>query len=459
MISDREKKLYHLYVGLVSLGMLVYVCASYGLMYWLRPGLDPAVFSYARFALISMLSLLIEGWTRNAEWRATPGRGVSRFRWYVTQRQWLWLSVSLGLILFFARDTQISRGYIFFVVLTAVPLLYASNRWGFPIFVRTLVRRSPDWKVCYSLIGSDEWRQSVRDRMHSVGDMLEQGAEYPIGAETTLEEVVAWVERQPIDLLVVPARQIPDAWVTRLLAMGERRGFRCWIPLEFSRQFGWQFNLQSVGGLNVLTPPSNPLGEIFNRMMKRVFDIGLSLAIVSTVLLPLMVVVWCIHRLYAPGPLFFRQDRLGENGKIFKVIKFRTMHLHNECEGLQATDSDPRIFKFGKLLRKLSVDEFPQFLNVLWGDMSVVGPRPHLEIHERRFEVFYERYGMRRFVKPGVTGLAQIRGYRGEVRTSRDVRGRGRYDLIYVRNWSLSLDIKIVLQTGIQVLRPHRNAY
>lgn len=257
----------------------------------------------------------------------------------------------------------------------------------------------------------------------------------------------------------MPARLMPDAWVTRLLALGERRGFRCWIPLEFSRQYGWQFNLQNIGGLNVLTPPSNPLGDIFNRMMKRAFDVCLALAVISTVLLPLMILVWCIHRLYAPGPLFFHQDRLGENGKVFKVIKFRTMHLHDECEGRQASDSDLRIFKLGKLLRKLSVDEFPQFLNVLWGDMSVVGPRPHLEIHERRFEVFYERYGMRRFVKPGVTGLAQIRGYRGEVKTSRDVRGRGRYDLIYVRNWSLSLDIKIVLKTGIQVIRPHNNAY
>jgi len=459
MISDRENKLYHLFVGLVSLGMLAYVCVSYGLMYWLRTDLDPALFSYARFAVITMTSLLIEGWTRNPEWRATPGRGVSRFRWYVTQRQWLWLTVSLGMILFFARDTQISRAFIFFIVLTSVPLLYASNRWGFPAFAKALTRRNPQWRVRYSLIGSDEWRQSLRGTMQAVGDALEQGEEYAMEPASQFEDLVAWIEKQPMDLLVMPARQMPDAWVTRLLALGERRGFRCWIPLEFSRQYGWQFNLQSVGGLNILTPPSNPLGGIFNRTVKRAFDIVLALAIIPAVLLPLMVLVWCIHRIHAPGPLFFLQNRLGENGKVFKVIKFRTMHLHNECEGLQASDADPRIFKFGKLLRKLSVDEFPQFLNVLRGEMSVVGPRPHLEIHERRFEAFYERYGMRRFVKPGVTGLAQIRGYRGEIKTSRDIRGRGRYDLIYVRNWSMGLDIKIVIQTAVQVIRPHSNAY
>ena len=459
MISDREKKIYHIYVGLVSLGMLAYVCLSYGLMYFLRPDLDPAVFSYARFALISMLSLLIEGWTRNPEWRATPGRGVSRFRWYVTQRQWLWLSVSLGLILFFARDTQISRSYIFMVVLTAVPLLYASNRWGFPAFVRILTRRNAQWKVRYSLIGADEWKNSVRKHLQQVSDIMEHGEDFLIRDESKLEDLLAWIERQPMDLLVMPARQMPDAWVSRILALGERRGFRCWIPLEFSRQYGWQFNLQSVGGINILTPPSNPLGDIFNRMIKRGSDIALSLVVILTVLLPLMLIVWCIQRIYSPGPLFFRQDRLGKNGKIFKVIKFRTMYLHDGCEGLQASAADPRIFKLGKLLRRLSVDEFPQFLNVLKGEMSVVGPRPHLEIHERRFEGFYERYGMRRFVKPGLTGLAQIRGYRGEVKTSKDIRGRGRYDLIYVRNWSLSLDIKIVLKTVLQVIRPHRNAY
>jgi lipopolysaccharide/colanic/teichoic acid biosynthesis glycosyltransferase len=459
MISDREKKIYHLFVGWVALGMLAYVCVSYGVMYWLRPNLEPAWFSYARFAGITTVSLLVEGWTRSAEWRPTPGRGLSRFRWYVTQRQWLWLAVSIGLILYFVRDMQISRGYILFVVLTSVPLLYASNRSGFPAFVKILTHLNPQWKVRYSLIGSDEWRQSVRENLHALGDVLEQGEEYVIGDASKLEEVVTWIEKQRLDLLVIPARQMSDAWVTRLLALGERRGFRCWIPLELSRQYGYQFNLQSIGKLNVLTPPSNPLSETCNRVLKRAFDISLALAIIPTVLLPLMFLVWCIHRLYSRGPLFFMQDRLGENGKIFRVIKFRTMDLHDECEGRQASASDPRVFKFGKLLRKLSVDEFPQFLNVLWGDMSVVGPRPHLEIHERRFEVFYERYGMRRFVKPGITGLAQICGYRGEIRTTKDVRGRARYDLVYVRNWSLSLDIKIVFQTGIQVIRPHRNAY
>lgn len=459
MIVDGEKKIYHLFVGSVALAMLAYIALCYGLMAWLRNDFEAAPFSYLRFAFIAVGSLLIEGWTRNDEWRAKPGRGLSRLRWAVTQRQWLWFCVSVSLVLFFLRDTDISRAYIFLIEVTALPILYACNRWGYPRFVGFLTRRSPKWKVRYSLVGPDEWRKGVQKSLHTVSEVLEHGEEYQIHEATQLDHLVEWIEQQPIDLLVLPARQLPDAWVVRLLALGERRGFRCWIPLEFSRRYGWQFNLQSVGGLDILTPPSNPLGNTFNRMVKRGFDIGLALAVISTVLPPLMVVIWCIHRRYAPGPLFFRQDRLGENGKIFQVVKFRTMRVNNDCEARQASSSDPRIFKGARTLRKLSVDEFPQFLNVLQGHMSVVGPRPHLEVHERQFENFYERYGMRRFVKPGVTGLAQVRGYRGEIKSTKDIRGRGRYDLIYVRNWSMTLDLKIVLQTGLQVVRPHHNAY
>lgn len=459
MITDPEKKIYYLFVGLVALGLLAYVAISYGLMYWLRTDLDPAPFSYIRFAFVAMTSLLIEGFTRSDEWRATPGRGVSRFRWYVTQRQWLWLCVWVSLMLVFVRDMDISRAYVFFITLTALPYLYVCNRWGYPPFVVYLARFGPSWKVRYCLVGPKEWQHCVGESLRSLEKVLEHGENYTVTDGTQLDALVEWLEHEAMDLLVLPARELPDEWVIRLIALGERRGFRCWIPLEYSRRYGWKFNIQSVGGLDILTPPSTPLGNTLNRMVKRVFDVALALPVIALVLLPLMVLVWCIHRLHAPGPLFFVQDRLGENGKIFKVIKFRTMRVDNDCEERQASSSDPRIFKGGGLLRKLSVDEFPQFLNVLRGEMSVVGPRPHLEIHEREFENFYERYGMRRFAKPGVTGLAQIRGYRGEIKSPKDIRGRGRYDLIYVRNWSMALDFKIVLQTALQVVRPHRNAY
>jgi lipopolysaccharide/colanic/teichoic acid biosynthesis glycosyltransferase len=459
MISEREKGIYQIFNWMVALGMFAYCAACFGLMYLIRDDLDTAPWSYARFALIGLVSLLAEGGTRPEEWRATPGRCVGRFRRYVTQRQWLWLCASAGLSLFVFRDMQISRAFVLYYTLTTLPLLYASNRWGYSLLTRCLSEKSARWRLRTALIGPDEWLPTVTDHVNGIGHILELSGEYRITRETDFVDLTTWIEQRGMDLLVFPAELLPEEWVARLISLGERRGFRCWLPLELTRRFGWRFNLQSVGGLDVLTPPSHPLGNTFNRMLKRGFDVAFSLMVVSTVLLPLMAMVALLHRRYSPGPLFFRQNRFGENGSVFEVIKFRTMHLNNDNEGRQASKSDPRIFKGGDLLRKLSIDEFPQFLNVLNGEMSVVGPRPHLEVHEREFEKHYERYGMRRFVKPGVTGLAQIRGYRGEIRKPSDIRGRGRFDLIYVRNWCVLLDFRIIFQTALQVVRPHRNAY
>jgi lipopolysaccharide/colanic/teichoic acid biosynthesis glycosyltransferase len=184
-----------------------------------------------------------------------------------------------------------------------------------------------------------------------------------------------------------------------------------------------------------------------------------SALIIPPVVLPLMVVVWVIQKLNSPGPLFYRQPRVGENGKIFQILKFRTMHVENDDEARQAREGDERIYRGAGWLRRLSVDEFPQFLNVLRGEMSVVGPRPHMIAHEREFEKFHELYGSRRYVKPGVTGLAQVEGYRGEVKDAKDVRGRARYDLFYVKHWCLALDVRLALQTLGVLVNPPAKAY
>jgi lipopolysaccharide/colanic/teichoic acid biosynthesis glycosyltransferase len=155
----------------------------------------------------------------------------------------------------------------------------------------------------------------------------------------------------------------------------------------------------------------------------------------------------------------YRQPRVGENGRIFQILKFRSMHIVNDDEARQAGAGDARIYPGGGWLRRLSVDEFPQFINVLRGEMSVVGPRPHMIAHEKEFEQFHELYGSRRYVKPGVTGLAQVVGYRGEVKDSKDVRGRARYDLFYVKHWSLGLDIRLALQTLTVLVHPPARAY
>ncbi len=459
MISERERDIYKIFQFLVALVIMFHSMICYGVMWLLREGLDPAPRSYIRFAVFCMIGLLAEAGTRGEELRATPGRGVGRFLLLVTQRQWLWLFALVAFELIVFRDMKISRLYVITFLITAFFLLFGLNRWGYGSLLRYLSRRNPRWKLRAILVGPEDWMKDVRDSFDTLATSLRRTDEYLVDNRVEFPELFRWVEKQELDLLVLPAELLPDEWVRRLVALGARRGFRCWLPVNLSRRYGSRFRLQRVGELEILTPPAHPLANSANRLLKRIFDIGFALFVICVVLLPVMALVAIIHRIYSPGPLFFRQNRLGENGTVFEVIKFRTMHLDNDDEARQANEHDPRVFKGGHFLRKLSLDEFPQFLNVLRGQMSVVGPRPHLEIHEREFEKFHERYGMRRFVKPGVTGLAQVRGYRGEIIKPSQIRGRARYDLIYVGNWCITLDFRIIIQTAMQVIRPHRNAY
>jgi putative colanic acid biosynthesis UDP-glucose lipid carrier transferase len=181
--------------------------------------------------------------------------------------------------------------------------------------------------------------------------------------------------------------------------------------------------------------------------------------VVLFILPPLSLAVWAIHRWQSPGRLFYTQSRAGRSGEPFRIWKYRTMHESNGDERVQARRDDDRIFPLGRLLRRTSLDEMPQFINVLLGDMSVVGPRPHLDAHEEVFAKSAEVYRMRFFVKPGITGLAQSRGYRGEAGNVAEVQERIRLDLIYIRSWSVWLDIVIIVRTLGAVMMPPRSAY
>lgn len=175
--------------------------------------------------------------------------------------------------------------------------------------------------------------------------------------------------------------------------------------------------------------------------------------------LPLFPLIALAIKLDSPGPVMFRQLRSGRNQMPFEVLKFRTMAFgRNADEGRQATARDPRVTRVGWFLRRTSLDELPQLINILRGDMSLVGPRPHLAEHDDRFAAMVATYPQRHQVKPGLTGLAQVRGFRGETRTPCSIEGRVAADLAYVRNWSLSLDAKIIAQTFGAVLTG-RNAY
>ena len=190
--------------------------------------------------------------------------------------------------------------------------------------------------------------------------------------------------------------------------------------------------IEHEGAFTFATFVTEPLDNPVNRIMKRVFDVGVSLPIVVLILPPLTLMVWLMQILQSPGPVFHLQQRSGLNRRRFLIYKFRTMHeASSEALVQQARRNDSRVYPFGKFLRRTSLDEFPQFLNVLLGTMSVSGPRPHLLEHDEQFARVDNRYYVRQFVKPGITGLAQSKGFRGEISEAALLHQRIGYDLIY----------------------------
>ncbi|MBR0082953.1 MAG: exopolysaccharide biosynthesis polyprenyl glycosylphosphotransferase [Bacteroidales bacterium] len=214
-----------------------------------------------------------------------------------------------------------------------------------------------------------------------------------------------------------------------------------------------------LGPLTVVKLREEPLSNPVNAAVKRAFDIVASLLFL-VVVYPF---VWCFvaigTSLSSPGPILFRQKRTGYKGRPFTMYKFRSMKVNADADKLQATADDPRKTKFGDFLRRSSIDELPQFINVLKGDMSIIGPRPHMELHTEMYTKLVDEYLVRHMVKPGLTGWAQVNGCRGETKTTEAMADRVRYDIWYIEHWSIGLDIKIMLKTVAQILGGDKQAY
>ena len=213
------------------------------------------------------------------------------------------------------------------------------------------------------------------------------------------------------------------------------------------------------GLVPVLEFRSIPLDDSFNLALKRIFDLIFSLLVIVFIMSWLTPLLAILIKLESKGPVFFTQQRNGYNYKTFNCFKFRSMVPNKKANIIQVTKEDRRITKIGKIIRQTSIDELPQFFNVFIGDMSVVGPRPHMLSHTEMYANKVDKFMVRHFVKPGITGLAQVSGFRGEVETDKDIIGRVKYDIFYIENWSLLLDLKIIIQTIIKAIKGDEKAY
>lgn len=220
------------------------------------------------------------------------------------------------------------------------------------------------------------------------------------------------------------------------------------------------FYVEHMGDTMLLTPRHEPLSYWDNRLLKRLVDIICSAVFLLTVFPLIYVIVAIIIKIQSPGPVFFTQKRTGWNNQVFNVLKFRSMHLNKDADIQQATKDDPRKFPFGDFIRRTNIDELPQFINVLIGNMSMVGPRPHMLRHTEDFARMVDKYNVRLSVKPGITGWAQVQGFRGETKTLEQIEDRVKADVWYIENWSLWLDFRIILKTILSTLSfKNKNAY
>jgi putative colanic acid biosynthesis UDP-glucose lipid carrier transferase len=222
---------------------------------------------------------------------------------------------------------------------------------------------------------------------------------------------------------------------------------------------GVQPILASIGKMPVFVLRHIPLGYAHNAIIKRGIDILFSLMAIIIIFPILFPVLAILIKMSSPGPVLFKQPRTGVRGKDFLCYKFRTMKVSADANTKQATLNDNRKTKIGDFLRKTSLDELPQLFNVLMGDMSLVGPRPHMVKHTYEYSPQVDKYMVRHFVKPGITGLAQVRGYRGETKEVELMDKRVKSDVEYVENWSLGMDFKIMFQTALLLLKGDEMAF
>lgn len=230
-----------------------------------------------------------------------------------------------------------------------------------------------------------------------------------------------------------------------------------YIPRMFGN-YRLSLKPEMMGDTLTYTNHLEPLSITTNKLTKRLFDVTVS--IISCIcMIPIIPIIAIIIKIQSPGPIFFKQERTGFAGKTFFCYKFRSMHVNKDADLEQATENDPRKFAFGNFMRKTNIDELPQFWNVLRGDMSIVGPRPHMLHHTEIYSELIDKYMVRHFCKPGITGWAQVTGFRGETKELWQMEERVEKDIWYIEHWTFMLDIKIIYKTIKSVIIPDKHAY
>lgn len=274
----------------------------------------------------------------------------------------------------------------------------------------------------------------------------------------SLDDIEAFAKEINLHQIYCNVSELKAEEINNLIRFADNNLIEIKFIPDHKVDYGQNMTLQYYGYIPVFALREIPF-QTDMKWIKRGFDIIFSFLVIVLILSWLIPILGILIRLESKGPIIFKQKRNGLNNVEFDVYKFRSMHLNEFSNKKQTSLDDDRITRIGKFIRKYSIDEMPQFINVFLGSMSVVGPRPHAVFHNNQYSKIIDKYMVRHFVKPGVTGLAQVKGFRGETTSNDQMRNRIRLDKFYIENWSLLLDIEIVLKTVIISFRNNGNVY
>ena len=268
-----------------------------------------------------------------------------------------------------------------------------------------------------------------------------------------------WVAEHGIDEVYICTDKSHNDVITPLLKVCTSKMTRVFYVPDNNIAYKRNLRMKEFGSTRVMALYNEPLMNVSNRMLKRVFDICFSIVVLCTIFPIVLIIVFIVTKITMPGPVFFGQKRTGYDGETFTCYKFRSMKANEEADSVQATKDDSRITKWGHIMRHTNIDELPQFFNVLIGDMSVVGPRPHMLTHTEYYSRKISDYMVRHYVKPGITGWAQTTGSRGETSTVDEMALRVEKDIWYIEHWSFWLDLQIILKTVVSIFKNDKKAY
>jgi len=375
----------------------------------------------------------------------------------------LFLVVATSIFIF--RFTIISR----FVVITFFILLTISLlSWRF-IFLRFLkaYRKAGYNYTRVIIVGAGKLGQQLRDsllRQPEFGFKFlgffddKQLKSNKLAIKGKIQDVYQFVTENNVDEIYVALPESAVEHTRELISFAENNLIKINIVPDFRKFINRAVQIEMYNHIPLISIRREPLLRMTNRVIKRGFDIFFALLIIVLVLSWLLPILALLVRLESRGSVFFKQERNGEGNKVFSVIKMRSMRINKDANQRQAVRNDPRITKLGHFMRKTNLDELPQFFNVLKGDMSVIGPRPHMLKHTIEYSLLIDKYLLRQSIKPGITGWAQVMGYRGETTDPELMKMRVLYDVWYMENWSFLLDMKIIYLTIANMVKGDKNA-